>query len=790
MTGVNILLNKNARDLVQGEFKSRTNRASRQKIKSLMSKIITISGMVLGLALFHTIPSRGATINPLPTPNPAKTPTRKQAAPKINPPTFSRLPKIILRLLRAENYKELEVELKTETSNWNGRRAFLLGYANLKMNHPQNAVSYFKQALQQAPALRAHILHFSARSSKAANDDEAARKALENLVQLDSRSIHTPDALETLAGIETRRGEHLRAANLLSKILINNPSHERAAKILVHRAKAFNLAGRKRDAAISWRRIWTSYPESPEAERALKLSEELAEGLNPRLKPFGPQDYFLRARKLQKGYHYDKALKSYRDLSRNFPNSTYQRDIKLYESLTLYSLRKTEDAKMALERAIQLFPPNSPARAQVRYYLSRNNLRRRDQSAFEMEAKQLLEEAPRGMWAGRTRFLLARVSEDDLDYETASYYYREILKYHSYSPNAPKAQWQLAWISFRTKNYLDAYRNFNELRHKYPNHKLISSALYWGAVSAERAGEREKAEELYRKCIQIYRHRYYGQLSADALRRIGRQTGFSPKPTPPPTTGHKNWLRPPKTFLGGSFLKRWRAAELLSSMGFHKLAAEDFKKLGASPYFRLKAARSYLKGERHDMAIKIMHESFWDAVRSGGNDLPIDFWEIAFPIHSKKQKKGEADPLLVNAIIRAESLFDRRAFSRAGAIGLMQLMPATGKRLSKKIKIRLASKENLFDPDLNVRLGARYLGDLVKEFNGALVPAIASYNAGKRSAKRWWDKRGDEPIEVFIEKIPYRETRNYVKKVLGYLREYRRIYGKLKNTSTKKKRME
>jgi soluble lytic murein transglycosylase len=184
-----------------------------------------------------------------------------------------------------------------------------------------------------------------------------------------------------------------------------------------------------------------------------------------------------------------------------------------------------------------------------------------------------------------------------------------------------------------------------------------------------------------------------------------------------------------------------------------------------------------------------MHESFWDAVRSGGNDLPIDFWEIAFPIHSKKQKKGEADPLLVNAIIRAESLFDRRAFSRAGAIGLMQLMPATGKRLSKKLKIRLASKENLFDPDLNVRLGARYLGDLVKEFNGALVPAIASYNAGKRSAKRWWDKRGDEPIEVFIEKIPYQETRNYVKKVLGYFREYRRIYGKLKNTSTKKKRM-
>ncbi len=754
-----------------------------------MPKKITIFILAVGIALFHTTPSRGATRNSPPPPSQAKTPTREKTSSKIKPPTYSRLPKNILRLLKAENYKELEAKLKTETSNWNGRRAFLLGYASLKMNRPQDAVSYFKQALRQAPALKVHILHFSARASKAAGDDEAARKALENMVRLDTRSIHTSEALETLAGIETRRGEHLRAATRLGEILRNNPNHEKAAEILIRRAKAFDLARRKRDAAITWKRIWTSYPEHPKADHALKLFKELAEGLNPHLKPFGPQDYFLRARKLQKSYHYEKALKGYRELSRIFPNSTQQREIKLYESLTLYSLRKTEDAKRALERAIQLFPSNSPARAQIRYYLSRNNLRRRDQTAFEMEAKQLLDEAPRGMWAGRVRYLLARVSEDDLDYETASHYYREVLKYHPYSQNAPRAQWQLAWISFRTKNYLDAYKSFNELRLKYPNHKLISSALYWGAVAAERAGEREKAEDLYRKCIQIYRHRYYGQLSAVALRRIGRQTGFAPKLLPLPTTGYENLLRPPKTFPEGGFLSRWRAAELLSSMGFHKLAAEEFKRLGASPYFRLKAARSYLKGERHDMAIKIMHDSFWDAVRAGGNDLPMVFWKIAFPIHPKKQKKGEADSLLVNAIIRAESLFDRRAFSRAGAIGLMQLMPATGKRLSKKLKIHLSSNERLFDPDLNVRLGSRYLGNLVKEFNGALVPAIASYNAGKQPVKRWWDKRGDESIEIFIEKIPYQETRSYVKKVLGYLREYRRIYGKSKNTSTKNKRI-
>jgi len=192
--------------------------------------------------------------------------------------------------------------------------------------------------------------------------------------------------------------------------------------------------------------------------------------------------------------------------------------------------------------------------------------------------------------------------------------------------------------------------------------------------------------------------------------------------------------------------------------------------------------------ERYDMAIKIMHEFFWDAVRSGGADLPPSFWKIAFPLQPNKKRPGDADTLLVNAIIRAESLFDRSAFSRAGAIGLMQLMPATARRLARKLKIPPPSDKALFDPALNVRLGARYLGALVKEFKGELAPAIASYNAGESAVKRWWNKRGEEPVEVFIERIPYQETRDYVKKVLGYLHEYRRIYGKRRSAPEKSKR--
>ena len=145
----------------------------------------------------------------------------------------------------------------------------------------------------------------------------------------------------------------------------------------------------------------------------------------------------------------------------------------------------------------------------------------------------------------------------------------------------------------------------------------------------------------------------------------------------------------------------------------------------------------------------------------------------------KRKEAGGADPLLVNAIIKAESAFEEKALSRAGARGLMQLMPATARRLAKAHKFKLASADQLFDPAINVRLGARHLGDLLKDFGGAVVPAIASYNAGRRVVKRWWSARKDEPLETFIERIPYQETRNYVKRVLGYYWEYQRIYPQL-----------
>jgi soluble lytic murein transglycosylase len=135
------------------------------------------------------------------------------------------------------------------------------------------------------------------------------------------------------------------------------------------------------------------------------------------------------------------------------------------------------------------------------------------------------------------------------------------------------------------------------------------------------------------------------------------------------------------------------------------------------------------------------------------------------------------DPFLSLAIVREESRFDYEAQSPAGAVGLMQLMPVTAFRLDRELKVGLRHSRDLTDIQKNLHIGIYYLSSLVREF-GAYPQAIAAYNAGEETVRRWLQKGNYKSADEFIEDIPYNETRNYVKRVLTTFFEYKRSYAK------------
>ena len=133
---------------------------------------------------------------------------------------------------------------------------------------------------------------------------------------------------------------------------------------------------------------------------------------------------------------------------------------------------------------------------------------------------------------------------------------------------------------------------------------------------------------------------------------------------------------------------------------------------------------------------------------------------------------------MVLGVIRQESAFDPRADSRAGARGLMQIMPAVGVRLASKRGEKDFATDRLYTTDLNLELGCQLFAEELRRAQGSLPQALAAYNAGSEPAERWRRRlQPEEPPELYLDVAEYLETRNYLDRVLGGAETYRRVYG-------------
>ncbi|HDN27343.1 MAG TPA: lytic murein transglycosylase, partial [Thioploca sp.] len=126
---------------------------------------------------------------------------------------------------------------------------------------------------------------------------------------------------------------------------------------------------------------------------------------------------------------------------------------------------------------------------------------------------------------------------------------------------------------------------------------------------------------------------------------------------------------------------------------------------------------------------------------------------------------------------RQESAFRAEARSHAGALGLMQLMPATGRAVARKLGLKLKNRRAILDINTNIRLGTAYLRQMLDRFDGNHMLATAAYNAGPNRAKRWAQKNNCLPADIWVELIPFNETRKYVRRVLFYTRVFEERLG-------------
>jgi soluble lytic murein transglycosylase len=202
-----------------------------------------------------------------------------------------------------------------------------------------------------------------------------------------------------------------------------------------------------------------------------------------------------------------------------------------------------------------------------------------------------------------------------------------------------------------------------------------------------------------------------------------------------------------------------------------ELGAIDPARLGRDSEAVLLVADLLDRAGDHRAAHRLLRTAGRDWLRRPPEGQNLRVWRIAYPPAYRDEVArwagaASVPPDLLQALMREESALDPRAVSPAGAVGLTQLMLPTARTVARRLHLARPSRADLMKPPVNIRLGARYLADLLRRYDGSAALALAAYNAGMGAVARWLEERGDLDLDVFVEEIPYDETRGYVKRVL------------------------
>jgi soluble lytic murein transglycosylase len=427
------------------------------------------------------------------------------------------------------------------------------------------------------------------------------------------------------------------------------------------------------------------------------------------------------------------------------------------------------------------FLANASRKAEARFFYLTATRALGDHPAYVLEARALVDEFPDSSWALETLNNLAThyvIVDDDA---AADGVFRELVRRFPESRYAERALWKIGWWAYRNGRFADAAEAFDTGSATFPRGDTRPAWLYWSGRAHDQIGETAIANERYRIEIADYGNSYYGRLAskiieARSVAPVSDNVTVALTPTTPPIPT-------------APVIRQLVAVELydaaLKELQFAQRAWGDSPPIEATiAWIRHEQAQKETAPERFDHlrgAINIMKRAYPQYLAAGGEDLPPAVLEVIYPMDywpliEKYSKENGLDPYLMTALIAQESTFTADVRSSANAYGLMQLLPSSGRRYAQRLGIRPFSTASLTRPETNIRLGMALFKDSIDRF-GAVHYALASYNAGDNRVAEWRDERPGLPQDEFIDDIPYPETQNYVKRILGTAEDYRRLYG-------------
>ncbi|MEE2678891.1 MAG: transglycosylase SLT domain-containing protein [Myxococcota bacterium] len=557
-----------------------------------------------------------------------------------------------------------------------------------------------------------------------------------------------------VARARAAQGEEGRARAAYERALGSTEAPELRAEILVEIGRSLRRSGRSEEAAARWLEVWVRYPladvpgfEEDFAEVAAELGRPLRRA----------EDFRKRGDVLFSARHNEEALAAYEQaIEQGGLGVRGQRRAERQRARTLYRMRRYGEAREAFAAL--------PQTAENRIAGASSRARSGDVEGAAQELERIGAEV-RGGQGASAKLMAALLWDGEGENARARKLFATLSR--GRGPTAATALWRLGWDAYLAGKYEDARAYFQRLDERETGMVARLRARYWAARAAERLGAPESTEE-FAAMARDFPFSYYGwRASHRTDQKLAEGSEW--------TIAVGDSVLLPEDFSRPRILleagRTAAARDALEALYRRAGGMED----------RLRLAALYAEaGDYHRPQVLVVG-AYQETLARGPEQEVIELWWHAWPapypeaVSVAVGKREVLGPELLYAIMREESGYRPEVRSVSGARGLLQLMPETAERVARNEALDDFQVEDLFEPKVNIELGAAYLDELLHQFGGRASAAIGSYNAGPHRVAQWLEGPLLEDDE-WVEAIPYEQTRNYVKRVLRSVHAYRVLY--------------
>src|SRR4026209_334321 len=661
---------------------------------------------------------------------------------------------------------------------WAKRAGLLSGVLSIEPN-PASAIPFLRSAQRDFPVLDDYLRLWIAQAHLNLGETKEAAVLLESI------PLAVPDS-NILARAAYKTGEAWYQASAcqestvwFTKAVAMNDKDTSAPQAFLRRA-----ACRLRDDNVAEGRdllqqLWVRFPYTPEAKEAEAL---LSSNLGGEPWTVQPSDRLTRAQAFLGQAYHAEAIEELKKFLAADPHSSRRAEAKLKLGIAQVRLKQYDQARETFRVLAKEGGGSESHEAAV--WLARVYLRQGQGDKLLEAARVLPSTSLSAEQKGQITLFVGMWLEDQKQFEDALGKYHQVAKKGEPASQRAEGQWRGGWVYYRTGRYREAGESLRALAELHDSEFEPQAPSLMGRAGGQR--QHPEAQAHHKKLCQRHRFTYYCQLARERAKALPladtplEVTVASVEPLKDGATA-----APVVTRADIAQQTAYRRAIELKTLGLDADATQEVAVL-TDRYSRdpdaLVALSTMLNevGAYHQ-ALRLARARFRDQLERTGGTFAPSLWNVAYPTGllptiNLQGAKG-VDPYLIRAIIREESQYDVKAVSRVGAIGLMQVMPATANNVALRVGLPALGREDLFDQETNIRIGVRYVEQLLEQFSGNLVYTIASYNAGPLAVGNWIAQYRGQGQDEFVELIPYQETRQYVKRVLRTYREYVRLGG-------------